>query len=72
MQTRLCSLGGCLQCQINCLQDLDLLSVEDGAIVDRNAALFCHVAIYRNGVFVIEQVSALPMASHAMFCRPAD
>ena len=38
------------------LQDFDLLEVEHGAVVDRNACIFCHVGIFRDRAFVIEQV----------------
>ena len=44
------------------LQDFDLLEVEHGAVVDRNACIFCHVGIFRDRAFVIEQVSL--QASH--------
>ena len=38
------------------LQDWDLLELEHGCIVDRNACIFCHVGIFRNGTFIIDQV----------------
>ena len=43
------------------LQDWDMLELEHGAIVDRNACVFCHLGLYRNGTFVIEQVSLLSL-----------
>ena len=36
-------------------QDFDLLEVGDNVVVGRNAAIFCHVGIYRAGGFVIDQ-----------------
>lgn len=41
------------------LQDFDLLEVKHGAVVDRNACIFCHVGIFRDRAFVIEQVPLL-------------
>lgn len=41
------------------LQDWDLLELEHGCIVDRNACIFCHVGIFRNGAFIIDQVGGL-------------
>ena len=41
------------------LQDWDLLELEHGCIVDRNACIFCHVGIFRNGTFIIDQVRPL-------------
>ena len=46
------------------LQDWDMLELEHGAIVDRNACIFCHLGLYRNGTFVIEQVSLLSLFMH--------
>ena len=36
-----------------------MLELEHGAIVDRNACVFCHLGLYRNGTFIVEQVWAL-------------
>ena len=33
-----------------------MLELEHGAIVDRNACIFCHLGLYRNGTFIVEQV----------------
>jgi fatty acid synthase len=53
------------------VQDLDLLTLEDGAIVDRNAAIFCHVGIYRNGSFTIEQAHSIFGARSVIASRAA-
>lgn len=45
------------------LQDFDLLTVEHGVAIDRNACVFCHVGIYRNGAFTIDQ--ACPTCTRA-------
>ena len=43
-----------------------MLELEHGAIVDRNACIFCHLGLYRNGTFVIEQVSLLSLFSQLL------
>lgn len=60
------------------LQDFDLLEVDHGAVVDRNACIFCHVGIFRDRAFVIEQVplqaptdiSSLPCLREACLQHP--
>jgi len=39
-----------------------LLELEHGCIVDRNACIFCHVGIFRNGTFIIDQVPFLALS----------
>ena len=48
-----------------------MLELEHGAIVDRNACIFCHLGLYRNGTFVIEQVSLLSLFRHSRLIKPA-
>lgn len=45
----------CCSSWVLCNQDFDLLTVEHGVAIDRNACVFCHVGIYRNGAFIIDQ-----------------
>lgn len=48
-----------------------MLELEHGAIVDRNACVFCHLGLYRNGTFVIEQVRPLSLFRHSRLIAPA-
>ncbi len=48
-----------------------MLELEHGAIVDRNACVFCHLGLYRNGTFVIEQVRPLSLFRHSRLIKPA-
>ena len=48
-----------------------MLELEHGAIVDRNACVFCHLGLYRNGTFVIEQVIPLSLFRHSRLIKSA-
>lgn len=37
------------------MQDFDLATFGNGAVVARGANIFCHVGVYRNGKFMVEQ-----------------
>ena len=52
------------------VQDWDLLELEHGTIVDRNACIFCHVGIFRNGTFIIDQVCAPFLCRHGICKTP--
>ena len=52
------------------VQDWDLLELEHGTIVDRNACIFCHVGIFRNGAFIIDQVCAPSHRRRCIFETP--
>ncbi|KAK9904717.1 hypothetical protein WJX75_001194 [Coccomyxa subellipsoidea] len=51
--------------------DFDLLTVEHGVAVDRNACVFCHVGIYRNGAFTIDQARSTFGANSVVGSRAA-
>jgi hypothetical protein len=37
------------------LQDFDLVTFGDGTIVSQGAHVLCHIGVYRNGQFMVEQ-----------------
>ncbi|CAL8464659.1 g4194 [Coccomyxa elongata] len=51
--------------------DFDLLTVEHGVAIDRNACVFCHVGIYRNGAFIIDQARSTFGANSVVGARAA-
>lgn len=52
-------------------QDFDLLTLEHGTVVDRNACVFCHVGIYRGGAFIIDQARSTFGANSVVGARAA-
>ena len=59
---------GAEYCVVLNVQDFDLLTVEHGVAVDRNACVFCHVGIYKHGAFVIDQVFFAPRLPSPVAC----